>query len=57
LPGGTFGNLPGIDTQAIEEAMQRAREALQQADLQAGRVVYTFQWDLKPMTGAPPTPP
>jgi hypothetical protein len=56
LPGGAFGNIPGIDTQAIEEAMQRARKALQQADLQGGRVVYTFRWDLNPMTGAPPTP-
>jgi hypothetical protein len=47
---------PGIDPAEIEAAMARARQALQEADLQAGRVVYTFKWDLKPMTGAPPVP-
>jgi hypothetical protein len=36
--------------------MKRAREALQQANLQGGRTVYTFEWDLKPVTGAPPAP-
>jgi hypothetical protein len=36
--------------------MREARSALQQADLQVGQTVYTFNWNLKPMTGAPPTP-
>jgi hypothetical protein len=43
-----------VDAAAIEAAMKQARDALQQADLQRGRTVYTFQWDLKPMTGTPP---
>jgi hypothetical protein len=54
-----FANLPGIDpSQAaeIDRAMREARSALQQADLQVGQTVYTFNWNLKPMTGAPPTP-
>ncbi len=53
--GATFPNLPtGIDPAAIEAALQQAREALRQADLRPGRMVYTFTWDLKPMTGTPP---
>ena len=45
----SFGNLGGIDPAAIEAAMQQARQALQQADLRPGRMVYTFTWELKPM--------
>ena len=52
----SFGNLGVIDPAAIEAAMQQARQALQQADLRPGRMVYTFTWELKPMTGAPPAP-
>jgi hypothetical protein len=54
-----FANLPGIDAATaaeIDRAMREARSALQQADLQSGQTVYTFNWDLRPMTGAPPAP-
>lgn len=53
--GGGF-TIPGIDPQVIEDAMKRAREALQQADLQGGKLVYTFEWDLKPVAGTPQAP-
>ena len=55
-----FGNLQlptDIDVSQINSAMAEARRALQQQlNVQGGKIVYMFKWNLKPMTGAPPTP-
>ena len=55
-----FENLPlppNIDPAQINSAMEEARRALQQQlNVQGGNIVYTFNWNLKPMTGAPQAP-
>ena len=54
-----FFNLPGVDpatTAEIERAMRDARGALRQAqaNMPGGRLVYTFDWNLKPAGPPPP---
>jgi hypothetical protein len=55
-----FGNLqlpPDIDPSQLNSAIAEARRAMQQQlNVQGGHIVYTFKWNLKPMTGAPPAP-
>jgi hypothetical protein len=47
VPGDAVTLPPDIDPAEIEAAMARARKALKELDLKAGRVVYTFTWDLR----------
>jgi hypothetical protein len=53
-------NAPGVGaliTPDIQQKLKEAQAALERnAAENSGKLVYTFDWDLRPMSGAPPPP-
>jgi hypothetical protein len=44
-------------TPEVQRALKEAQEAMERnARENSGKLVYTFDWELRPMTGAPPSP-
>jgi hypothetical protein len=52
-PGQAISTLPNV-TPGIEAALREAQAALERIKTESGgKVVYTFEWELKPVAGAP----